>query len=135
MKIKLLTSLFLICGSFVFSQLDSVQVQVAFEDQTITPEPGDSALTIHMLQTKIWVADIGLLGQVMVSVYDQATDTPLARVKYSVAEIQSQELMANGWITLNTVALQGQLALRVVTQLKDVDGEQVAPVSRLIQNY
>jgi hypothetical protein len=135
MKIQLLTFLFLSCGSFVFSQLDSVQVQVAFENQAITPEPGDSAIQIQMLQTRIWVNDIDFLGQVMVSVYDQTTDTPLARIKYSAAEIQSQELMANGWITLNTVALQGQLALRVVTQLKDVNGEQLTPLSRLIQNY
>jgi len=135
MKNNLLTLLFLICGFSAFSQLDSVQVNVSFEDQIILPEGADSALHVQMLQTKIWVNDIDFLGQVMVSVYDQATDTPLARVKYNSAEIQAQELLADGWITLNTVALQGAVAVRVVTQLTNFTGAHLAPITNLQQNY
>lgn len=135
MKNNLLTFLFLICGCSAFSQLDSVQVNVSFEEQTIQPEGADSVLHVQMLQTRIWVNDIGLLGQVMVSVYDQVTDTPLARVKYNAAEIAAQELLSNGWITLNTVALQGDVAVRVVTQLTHFTGVQLAPITNLHQNF
>lgn len=135
MKNTFLICLFCLCGLQVFSQLDSVQVNVTFETQTFTPAASDSVLQVQMLQTKIWVNDLDFLGQVMVSVYDQATNTPLARVKYTATEIQTQGLVSGGWIVLNTVALQGQIAVRVVTQLTGFTGAYLAPVVTLYQNY
>jgi hypothetical protein len=133
MKNTFATLLFLILGIPAFAQLDSVQVNVSFDLQTITTQ--DSTLQVQMLQAKVWVNDFDFLGQVMVSVYDQATNTPLARVKYTAAEITAQNLLANGWITLNLGALQGNVAVRVETQVTSFTGAYHMPVIHLVQNY
>jgi hypothetical protein len=135
MKNTFATLLFLLLGMPAFAQLDPVQVNVSFDPQTLVDEFSDSTFQIQMLQAKIRVNDFDFLGQVMISVYDQATDTPLARVKYTVAEITAQGLLSNGWITLNLGALQGNVAVRVDTQLTNFVGAYLAPVVTLFQNY
>jgi hypothetical protein len=135
MKNTFATLLFLLLGMPAFAQLDSVQVNVSFDPQTIVDEVSDSTFQVQMLQAKIWVNDFDFLGQAMVSVYDQATHTPLARVKYTAAEITAQNLLADGWITLNLGALQGNVAVRVETQLTNFTGAYLAPVVTLFQNY
>jgi len=133
MKHLFATFLFLVLGMPVFAQLDSVQVQVSFQSHTV--QAGDSTLQVEMLQAKVWVNDFDFLGQVMVSVYDQATNTPLARVKYTAAEITAQNLLVNGWVTVDLLPLQGNVAVRVESQLTNFVGAYLAPVETLFQNY
>jgi hypothetical protein len=133
MKNTFATFLFLLLGIPAFAQLDSVQVTVSFDPQTITTE--DSTIQVQMLQAQVWVNDFDFLGQVMISVYDQTTNTPLARVKYTAAEITAQNLLANGWITVDLGVLQGNVSVRVETQLTNFTGAYLAPVVNLFQNY
>lgn len=126
--LRIALSLSLIFFSIVSwsQQLDSVQVQLNY----VSGEPLDA--TNQIFQVKVWVNDIDFLGEVIVDVLDQSTETPLSRVKKTKDQILSEQLFIDGWIILNIGMLDSQTSYIVKTTARNY---QLLDLPQIISIY
>ncbi len=122
----LLTISFCLYCNTSFSQLDSVSVSVSFvTDSTLAM---DTLIPSETMKANIWVNDTDFVGKVMISVYDQSNNRPMARVKYSHAE-----LLQEGYISGNVLSVPvgyldsaGQYSVKV--QLQNFQLNYLSPI-------
>ncbi|NVK64006.1 MAG: hypothetical protein HWE22_05435 [Flavobacteriales bacterium] len=122
----LLTISFCLYCNTSFSQLDSVSVSISFvTDSTLAM---DTLIPSETMKADIWVNDTDFVGKVMISVYDQSNNRPMARVKYSHAE-----LLQEGYISGNVLSVPvgyldstGQYSVKV--QLQNFQLNYLSPI-------
>lgn len=126
MKNILLTTLFVSLYSLCFSQLDSVSVSMSFvPDSTSTM---DTLVPSDLLKTDIWVNDTDFVGKAMVSVYDQLSNRPISRVKYTHAELLQQGYIVGNVLSIPVGYLDPTGQYLVKVQLQNFQLNYLAPI-------
>lgn len=89
MRIFLFISLFLLSFQGA-AQQDSITARFYIEGTIAIP--GDSSMVFPLVKTEITVEDIDFLGEIFIEAFDSIYQSPLAKVKYTAAQI-----IANGF--------------------------------------
>ena len=80
---------FLFVHSAVNAQLDSVSVSISFSNSIVLDSLQQSNDTIDILNVAVYTDDIDFLGEILVTVYDQISAHPIAKIKSTKAELLS----------------------------------------------
>lgn len=85
-------AILLACTFSANAQLDSIQVELT---QAQIQDPGDSLQMVEVLNVNIVVFDIDFLGDLVVTIYEQQTNFPVQRLKYSKQELIDYGIISN----------------------------------------
>ena len=121
-----LVLLFTIYGAFSFAQIDSVTINLHFETGT---DPDDSTLTIDVLHVDASIYDVDFMGEVIVTVYDAASDFPMARIKMTAQEFTDANLISGDTTTIKLYGLDPAGSYRVETLVRNYQGANFPVIS------
>ncbi len=122
----LLTISFCLYCNTSFSQLDSVSVSISFvTDSTLAM---DTLIPSETMKADIWVNDTDFVGKVMISVYDQSNNRPMARVKYSHAELLQEGYISGNVLSVPVGYLDSTGQYSVKLQLQNFQLNYLSPI-------
>ena len=121
-------------SSFSYSQLDSVNVDITFTtevDSTTTDSLGMYVID-DVINVNASVYDVDFLGEVIVTVYDHATDYPIAMLKMTKQQIIDADQKVGSTVTLKIYGIDDAGSYRIETQVRNFQG---ANFPMVITNY
>ena len=121
-------------SSFSYSQLDSVNVNITFTtevDSTTTDSLGMYVVD-DVININASVYDVDFLGEVIVTIYDHATDYPIAMLKMTKQQIIDADQKVGSTVTLKIYGIDNAGSYRVETQVRNFQG---ANFPMVITNY
>ena len=135
MKQPLLILFLFFSSTFIsFSQIDSVNVNIIFTtevDSTTTDSLGMYVID-DVINVNASVYDIDFLGEVIVTIYDHATDYPIAMLKMTKQQIIDADQKVGSTVTLKIYEIDSAGSYRVETQIRNFQG---ANFPMVITNY
>ena len=121
-------------SSFSYSQLDSVNVNITFTtevDSTTTDSLGMYVVD-DVININASVYDVDFLGEVIVTIYDHATNYPIAMLKMTKQQIIDADQKVGSTVTLKIYGIDNAGSYRVETQVRNFQG---ANFPMVITNY
>lgn len=120
-------------GSGAKAQLDSVSVSsVTASDTIIVDSLTSTSDSLTNLDVEVYMDDIDFMGEVIVVVYDDGADYPLAMIKHTKAELESYGSISGSIATIEFVALpDASTQYRVEIQARNFQGGNLPIVSTL----
>jgi len=111
----------LLTWSGAFSQLDSVSVDLTFEQDTILDSLGGSD-TLDYMNVNVYTDDVDFLGEIVVSVYDGNSDFPLGKLKFTKQEALDQGILSGSTTTIRFDYRSASESFKVETLVRNYQG-------------
>ena len=117
-----------------FSQIDSVNVNVTFtiETDSTNLDSLGNYVVLDVINVNATIHDVDFLGEVIVTVYDSATDYPIAMRKMTAQQIIDANQKVGSVVTLKLDDIDPLGSYRVETQVRNFQG---ANFPMVITNY
>ncbi|MCR9171961.1 MAG: hypothetical protein NXI10_05690 [bacterium] len=111
-------------SSGVNAQLDTASVSsVSFAQETVTDSLTLVTDTLDIMNVEVFMDDIDFLGEVLVTVYDQATGYPLQMVKQTKSELELNDLIIGSFAKIEIFGLEPNVGLyNIDVQVRNFQG-------------
>ena len=114
-----LVAAFCMLGGLVSAQLDSVNVDIHFE---VDQDPMDTTQTIDAMHVDAEIFDVDFMGEVITTVYDAASNYPLAMIKMTKQEFIDEGLKNGDVVTTIFYGLDPADSFQIVTEVRNFQG-------------
>jgi len=113
------------------AQLDSASVSLSF---TTAQDPEDSLATVDVIEVNVSIYDIDFMGEVIVTLYDQATNYPLQRLKKSSAELIAEGSINGDIATMYFYEILTTEDYTIETQVRNFQGANLGLITTQLSN-
>lgn len=128
-------SLLIFCGLFSsvgFTQLDSVSVSVSFSLEVDSTSIDSVSIPTDFMTATVSVNDPMLVGNIMISVYEQQSGHPMSRVNLKLADLQSAGYLSGNTFSIPMGFLDSNLGYEVRVLVQNF---QLAYLPEVIISY
>lgn len=134
--VKLTKRSLLFFGLMMFASVANAQLNnaavnsVSFTQEFVTNSLTSVTDTLDVMNVDVYIDGIDFMGEVLVTVYDQATGYPLQLVKQTKTELETNGLLVGSVATLKIFELMpSQGTYNVDVQVRNVQGGNLPLIS------
>lgn len=113
------------------AQLDSASVSLSF---TTAQDPEDSLATVDVIEVNVSIYDIDFMGEVIVTLFDQATNYPIQRLKKSSAELIAEGSINGDIATVYFYEVLTTEDYTIETQVRNFQGANLGLITTQLSN-
>ena len=113
-----------------YSQIDSVNVAITFtsEIDSVTPDSLGNYSLVDVININTSIYDIDFMGEVIVTIYDGATDFPISKVKMTAQDFIDQNLKVGSTVTTKLFGGNVAGSYRIETLVRNFQGADLPVV-------